>query len=330
LDDFLRQRFGPDSYERVEMGIHPSKKAAALNKFNNKECGRFVFLLEFRACLPSIKLSSVDTVIIFDSDWTPMNNLKALQKITLDSQLEQIKLFRLYSSFTVEENVLILAKQNKISDSLQNIIQSTCHMLLMLGVSHLFDHLDKFHSANAPAPSASTVSGRSLLKDVVQEFLSILQNDEDTGTSNSSMILRVEQVGGTYSTSSLPGERTVPLLDEAQPHIFWTKLLEGKHLQWKYPFGSSQRNRKRVYHELPKRPEVENDQVVKKRKKVLNSNVDPPSLKPGLEERIISGDNEGKWLMRQIISLCCNILHLSLIGLLLVQGDLVGKDFTFP
>jgi len=160
--------------------------------------------------------------------------------------------------------------------------------------------------------------------------LSILQNDEDTGTSNSSMILRVEQVGGTYSTSSLPGERTVPLLDEAQPHIFWTKLLEGKHLQWKYPFGSSQRNRKRVYHELPKRPEVENDQVVKKRKKVLNSNVDPPSLKPGLEERIISGDNEGKWLMRQIISLCCNILHLSLIGLLLVQGDLVGKDFTFP
>ncbi|XP_062172135.1 helicase protein MOM1 [Alnus glutinosa] len=302
LDDFLRQRFGPDSYERVEMGIHPSKKAAALNKFNNKECGRFVFLLEFRACLPSIKLSSVDTVIIFDSDWTPMNNLKALQKITLDSQLEQIKLFRLYSSFTVEENVLILAKQNKISDSLQNIIQSTCHMLLMLGVSHLFDHLDKFHSANAPAPSASTVSGRSLLKDVVQEFLSILQNDEDTGTTNSSMILRVEQVGGTYSTSSLPGERTVPLLDEAQPHIFWTKLLEGKHLQWKYPFGSSQRNRKRVYHELPKRPEVENDQVVKKRKKVLNSNVDPPSLKPGLEERIISGDNEGADTVTQ--SLC--------------------------
>ncbi|XP_059430737.1 helicase protein MOM1 isoform X2 [Corylus avellana] len=293
LDDFLRQRFGPDSYERVEMGILPSKKAAALNKFNNKECGRFVFLLEFRACLPSIKLSSVDTVIIFDSDWTPMNNFKALQKITIDSQLEQIKLFRLYSSFTVEENVLILAKQNKISDSLQNIIQSTCHMLLMLGVSQLFDNLDKFHSANTPAPSASSVSEQSLLKDVVQEFLSILQNGEDTGTTNSSMILRVEQVGGIYSTSSLPGERTVLLLDEAQPHIFWTKLLEGKHLQWKYPFGSSQRIRKRVHHELPKRPEVENDQVVKKRKKMLNSNVDPTSLKPGLEEKIISRDDEG-------------------------------------
>jgi hypothetical protein len=311
LDDFLRQRFGPDSYERVEMGILPSKKAAALNKFNNKECGRFVFLLEFRACLPSIKLSSVDTVIIFDSDWTPMNNFKALQKITIDSQLEQIKLFRLYSSFTVEENVLILAKQNKISDSLQNIIQSTCHMLLMLGVSQLFDNLDKFHGADTPAPSASSVSEQSLLKDVVKEFLSILQNGEDTGTTNTSMILRVQQIGGIYSTSSLPSERTVLLLDEAQPHIFWTKLLEGKHLQWKYPFGSSQRNRKRVHHELPKRPEVENtnDQVVKKRKKMLNSNVDPPSLKPGLEEKIISRDNEGKWLMRQIISLCCDILH---------------------
>jgi hypothetical protein len=31
------------------------------------------------------------------------------------NKVEATKLFRLYSSFTVEENVLILAKQNKIS-----------------------------------------------------------------------------------------------------------------------------------------------------------------------------------------------------------------------
>ncbi|XWS74310.1 hypothetical protein CRYUN_Cryun02cG0203900 [Craigia yunnanensis] len=44
LDDFLRQRFGPDSYERVDGGVIPSKKQSALNKFNN-ERERFVFLL---------------------------------------------------------------------------------------------------------------------------------------------------------------------------------------------------------------------------------------------------------------------------------------------
>jgi hypothetical protein len=298
LDDFLRQRFGADSYERVEMGILRSKKDAAMNKFNNKESGRFVFLLEYRACLPSMKLSSVDTVLIFDSDWTPMNNLRALQRITLDSQLEQIKVFRLYSSFTVEENVLILAKQNKIFDSLQNINRITSHMLLMLGVTHLFDNLDKFHCGNTPPSSASTMSEQSLMKDIVQEFLSILlQNGEDTGTSNLSIILKVQQVGGTYSTSSpLPGELTIPPSDESQPHVFWTKLLEGKQPPWKYCLGSSQRNRKRVQHidELPKRTEVDSDEVVKKRKKVLTSNADPPSLKCVTEERINAGDKEGK------------------------------------
>ena len=298
LDDFLRQRFGAESYERVEMGVIRSKKEAAMNMFNNKECGRFVFLLEYRACLPSVKLSSVDTVLIFDSDWTPMNNLRALQRITLDSQPEQIKIFRLYSSFTVEENVLILAKQKKIFESLQNITRSTSHMLLMLGVTHLFDNLDKFHCGNTPASSASTVSEQSLMKDIVQEFLSILlQNGEATDTSNLSLILKVQQVGGSYSMSSpLPGELMVPSSDESQPHIFWAKLLEGKNPPWKYCVGSSQRNRKRVQHidELPRRSEIDSEEVVKKRKKVVNSNVDPPSLKCRPEERTNAGDKEGK------------------------------------
>ncbi|XP_035545868.1 helicase protein MOM1-like isoform X2 [Juglans regia] len=293
LDDFLRQRFGLDSYERLEMGVLPSKKGAALNRFNNKESGRFVFLLESRACFSSIKLLSVDSVIIFDSDWSPINNLKALQRISVDSQFEQIKVFRLYSSFTVEENVLILAKQNKFIDSLQNISRSTCHMLLMLGLSHLFDSLDKFHGANTPASAASISSEQSLLKDVVQEFLSILlENGEETATSSSSIILKAQQVGGTYSTSSpLPGELTVPLLDESLPQIFWTKLLEGKQPRWKYHSVSTQRSRKRIQPELSKKPEVESDVV--KKQKVLNNNIDPPSLKSGLEKRIIAGDKEG-------------------------------------
>lgn len=110
LDDFLRQRFGEDSYERIDgVGIVPSKKRAALNNFNNKDMGRFVFLLEYRACLPSIKLSTVDTAIIFNSEWNPANDLRALNKIAIDSQSEQIMIFQLYTSSTLEEKVLRLA-----------------------------------------------------------------------------------------------------------------------------------------------------------------------------------------------------------------------------
>ncbi|KAK8944366.1 Helicase protein MOM1 [Platanthera zijinensis] len=37
LDDFLQQRFGVDSYERIESGLVRTKKLASLNMFNSKE-----------------------------------------------------------------------------------------------------------------------------------------------------------------------------------------------------------------------------------------------------------------------------------------------------
>ena len=67
LDDFLQQRFGAEAYEHVERGLLMSKKQIAMNNFNDKSKGRFVFLIENRACQPSLKLSAVDAVLIYDS-----------------------------------------------------------------------------------------------------------------------------------------------------------------------------------------------------------------------------------------------------------------------
>jgi len=85
LDDFVRQRFGYESYERVERGLLLQKKQTAINMFTDKTKGRFIFLIDSRACGPSIKLSSVDAIIIYSSDWNPMNDLRALQKVSMES-----------------------------------------------------------------------------------------------------------------------------------------------------------------------------------------------------------------------------------------------------
>ncbi|KAM0999812.1 hypothetical protein PS1_006470 [Malus domestica] len=289
LDDFLRLRYGENSYERVECGVLRSKKDAAMNMFNNKEFGRFVFLLEARACLPNIKLSSVDIVIIFGSDWIPHNDIKALQKISLDSQFERIKVFRLYSTCTVEEKVLVCAKQGKILDSdIQNVSSS----MLLWGAPYQLDKLDEFHGCNTPAPTRNILSEESLLKDVVQEFFSILPQDgENSGSCNYSKILRVQQTGGAYSLEvPLLSEMKNEYTGEGQPLSFWTKLLEAKHPQWKYCSGLSQRNRKRVqpFDELLKKPEI-----VKKRGKVVNGNDDAPYPKPGSEVKSVPGCKEG-------------------------------------
>ncbi|XVF20260.1 hypothetical protein REPUB_Repub11eG0182400 [Reevesia pubescens] len=286
LDDFLRQRFGAESYERVDGGVLPSKKQSALNKFNN-ERERFVFLLETRACLSSIKLSAVDTVIIFGSDLSPMNDLRALQKITLDSQFEPIKVFRLYSSFTLEEKALMLSKQDKTLDSyVENISPSNSHMLLKWGASYLFSQLDKFHGI--PTLDASTLSEQSHLKDVIQEFIFLHQTGIDNDASKLSLILQAKQNQGMYRTEMpLFGEQKIQVMNEDPPHIFWTKLLDGKSPRWKYrkySSCSSQRNRKRVqyFDDLQKKPEAESAEVVKRRKKVVSDGSDHPSPKAEL------------------------------------------------
>ncbi|XP_073264631.1 uncharacterized protein [Populus alba] len=283
LDDFISQRFGKGCYERVDGHVLPSRKQAALKNFNNLQEGRFVFLLETRACSPSIKLSSVDTVIIFASDWKPHTDIRNLQKITLYSESEQINIFRLYSSCTVEERVLIVARQDKTLDrNLQRINQGACHMLLMWGVSYLFDKLSEFNCGNDPASSGNMLFEQSHMKDVMQEFLTIVtQKGKDKNLINS-IILNVKQNQGSYTTNlPLHGEPKIQLLDEELPHVFWERLLKGKQPQWKYSSGLFQRNRKRVqyFDDIQKNPEVKADEVVKKRKKVAIDNSNSPSLK---------------------------------------------------
>ncbi|KAF9598150.1 hypothetical protein IFM89_025590 [Coptis chinensis] len=300
LDDFLRQRFGPDSYERIDSVLVNSRKQAALNMFNSKDRGRFVFLIENRACLPSIKLSSVDMVILFDSDWNPLNDLRALQRITIDTQFDQLKVFRFYSSCTVEEKVLSFAKQEMILDSnVQNINRTTSHTLLLWGAQFLFHKLDEFHGGCTQS-SASNVSCEQLfVNDIVQDMLRQLPNcAEDNGPKNCKYVRKAEQSGAFYSGDILLlGEREMQSRVDELPHVLWANVLDGRHPQWRYTSGSSQRNRKKVqkFDDLPLKPQVENDEIVKKRKKVDTNTLDPNTPESCLDEKrnIVRMEREG-------------------------------------
>ncbi|XP_065632372.1 uncharacterized protein LOC112025285 isoform X3 [Quercus suber] len=290
LDDFVYQRFGGDSYVRIDgRGYAHSKKQAALNMFNDKENGKFVFLIENRACLPSIKLSSVDTVILFGSDWDPQNDLRALHRISISSQFEQLKVFRLYSSCTVEEKILILAKEGMALDSnIHSISSHTCHSLLNWGAPCLFNKLDDFHSCNSSDSGSNMSSEQSLLDDVLRELSTQLPNSGDNSDpSNYSIILKVQE-GGVYARSlSLLGERKMQFVDNESPSIFWTNLLEGRSPQWKFLSRPSKRIRRKVQylHDSPKESEFENGVVTKKSRKMFNNTVDTAKSKPRLKDK---------------------------------------------
>ncbi|OMO73589.1 SNF2-related protein [Corchorus olitorius] len=101
LDNILKETKARDL-----RSIGGSGRDSVGNILDDLICQRFD-----RACHPSIKLSAVDVVILFDSGLEPQNDIKALHRISIGSQFEEIKIFRLYSSFTVEEKILILAKE---------------------------------------------------------------------------------------------------------------------------------------------------------------------------------------------------------------------------
>lgn len=296
LDDFIYQKFGEDRYIRIDGNISRPTKVAACDMFNIKDSEKFICLIETRACTPSIKLSSIDAIIIFNSDWDPLNDIKALKRITIDSKFDEMNVFRLYSSCTVEEKVLILAKEGVILDiKIKDMKPSICHKLLSWGASYLFRKLDASNEFMASSLEIVNTAEQTLLEDVVQELLHLLPRRsgdhnyvECSMAKPSSMyVLKVQQNEGTYcGVFSLHGELIVQskdnfsivrhLIDTEPPHIFWTNLLEDKQPRWKYMSSPMQRIKRKVKYLDDLLYETENEVPKKKANTEANARDNQP------------------------------------------------------
>lgn len=290
LDDHIRQRFGVDSYERIDGGLPANKKQAALQKFNSKDSGRFVFLLEKRACGSSIKLSSIDTVIIFDSDWNPISDLRALQKIHIDNQVEYLKVFRFYCPYTVEERVLISAKQEySLDNNLENFSATVCHLLLKWGIAHLFEKYEKLHDVNNLDLKLTSVSRNENLKSLSQDMLTrACHISEVDNTLENSVIAIVPREGGYGKGVPLLGESDSQLTAEKMPtNIFWTMLLKGRSIRKHVATGQMQRPRRKVqyYEGSPTKSVSDSDDVdAKKKRRRVSGTLDPISISSWLKD----------------------------------------------
>uniref|UniRef100_A0A0D9VB84 PHD-type domain-containing protein n=1 Tax=Leersia perrieri TaxID=77586 RepID=A0A0D9VB84_9ORYZ len=269
LEGFVRHRFGPESYERVEYNAVLSRKQAAINKFNDKTNGRFIFLIENRACLPSIKLSSIDAIIIYGIDNIPLNDLKALQKVKIESQSEHVSIFRLYTPFTVEERSLVLVKQGILIDNnIQGLRTSLQHSLLSWGASFLFARLDEVQQDNHASKSFEMET--LVINEVIVEFLTKLStNVEDSANVHRWTISKANMSGELYSRNiTLMGEKKGISVLEEDPAKFWLNLLDGRSPCMSYVSELLQ-SRVRKFQTMVevKAPAEETDEARKKRRK---------------------------------------------------------------
>ncbi|EDQ91793.1 uncharacterized protein MONBRDRAFT_689, partial [Monosiga brevicollis MX1] len=105
-------------YQRLDGNTKHEQRKRAINHFNAEGSTDFAFLLSTRAGGLGVNLATADTVIIYDSDWNPQNDLQAQARAHRIGQTKQVNIYRLVSKSTVEEDILQRAKQKMVLDHL--------------------------------------------------------------------------------------------------------------------------------------------------------------------------------------------------------------------
>ncbi|PRW57711.1 CHROMATIN REMODELING 5 isoform A [Chlorella sorokiniana] len=116
ISDLLRLRGFP--HQRLDGSTPAHQRHQAMDHFNAPGSPDFAFLLSTRAGGLGINLATADTVIIFDSDWNPQNDLQAMSRAHRIGQKDTVNIYRFVTSGSVEEDILERAKQKMVLDHL--------------------------------------------------------------------------------------------------------------------------------------------------------------------------------------------------------------------
>ena len=108
-----------------------------------------------------IKLTAADTVIIYDSDWNPHNDLQAMDRCHRIGQQRPVLVFRLATAHSVEGNMLRRANSKMALERL----------VIKKGA---FLHSESSSGGGAGSSSAEAVKGTGMSAD---ELLELLKSD---------------------------------------------------------------------------------------------------------------------------------------------------------
>ncbi|GEM07566.1 SNF3 family helicase/atpase [Rhodotorula toruloides] len=114
LDDYIELR----GLKRFRLDGQAEYKADQdeIREFNTAECteeSTNIFLVSTKAGGVGINLVGADTVIIFDSDWNPQNDLQAMDRAHRIGQTKPVLVFRLASANSIEQTLLASATRKR-------------------------------------------------------------------------------------------------------------------------------------------------------------------------------------------------------------------------
>lgn len=237
LEDYMNYR--GYKHERIDGRVRGNDRQAAIDRFSKPDSDIFAFLLCTRAGGLGINLVAADTVIIYDSDWNPQNDLQAQARAHRIGQQKTVKIYRLITRNTYERQMFERAS-------------------LKLGLDQAV--LNQMEDSDGPAvggkgkAALTSKEVDSLLKygaydifrdedDAAQKFCeddidSILQRRTKT-------IVQETKEGSSFAKASFASESAVPDIDIDDPE-FWKKIMPDVADKPAFDLMAEPRQRKQV------------------------------------------------------------------------------------
>ena len=104
MEDFLR--YINIKYLRLDGHTKSDERSELLRLFNAPDSEYLCFILSTRAGGLGLNLQTADTVIIFDTDWNPHQDLQAQDRAHRIGQKNEVRILRLITTNSVEEVIL--------------------------------------------------------------------------------------------------------------------------------------------------------------------------------------------------------------------------------
>ena len=90
-------------------GPPPPQQQASIDRFNDVNSKSFIFMLSTRAGGVGINLTAADTVVMFDADWNPQNDIQAMARCHRIGQTKPVRVYKLCTKGTYEMAMLSAA-----------------------------------------------------------------------------------------------------------------------------------------------------------------------------------------------------------------------------
>ncbi|KAI1704447.1 bromodomain-containing protein [Ditylenchus destructor] len=120
MEDYFRYKEW--KYLRLDGSSSQEDRGQMLAKFNAPDSEFFIFMLSTRAGGLGLNLQSADTVIIFDSDWNPHQDMQAQDRAHRIGQTKKVLVLRLITANSIEEKILSAARRKLNMD--EKVIQA--------------------------------------------------------------------------------------------------------------------------------------------------------------------------------------------------------------